>query len=79
MTSGGKKLTARQYNILKECPDSYFYISFGSISSKWWICCSKIDKYLGGFDTKEEAEEIVKSGRVRDENAIWYSGNSIVM
>ena len=46
---------------------------------KWWILFSKCDKYLGGYDSKEDAEAVLNSCEYKNEDTLWYVGNSLVI
>lgn len=74
-----KPLTPKQRELLEAAPKSHLYITYGNLTGKWWIQFSKIDKYLGGYDTKEQAQEIIDSGAYLDEEAKWYVGNTLVL
>ena len=74
-----KPLTSKQREQLLSAPKEHLYVVYGSITNKWWVQYNKIDKYLGGYDTKEQAEEIIKTGAYLDEDARWYSGNTLVL
>lgn len=77
--AAAKCLTKKQRECLIATPKEYFYITYGDISKKWWIQCSKLDKYLGGYDSKEQAEEVIQTGAYLSEEALWYSGNTLVL
>lgn len=77
--TAAKCLTAKQREQLVAAPKEYLYITYGDITKKWWIQFSKIDKYLGGYDTKEQAEKIIETGAYLNKDALWYSGNTLVL
>ena len=72
-------LTERQYEMLKNAPKNELYGVYGDLSKQWWICFSRLDKYLGGFPSKEDAQfEISTNGYLNKEHK-WYNGNTLVL
>lgn len=71
-----KRLTDKQYEILKNLKEGSLYSTMGSLTGKWFVYFQQADKYYGGFDTKEEADEAIKSGICLDREAGWLNGNT---
>lgn len=74
-----KRLSGKQLEVLANAKREDLYVIYGSISEKWWILFSKCDKYLGGYDSKEDAEAVLNSGEYKKEDTLWYVGNSLVI
>ena len=74
-----KELTERQYSMLSSLSKSDIYVTYGNLSESWWIVFAQADKYLGGYETKEEAEQIIKDGGYLVRDLKWYAGNSLVL
>lgn len=71
-----KRLTDKQYEMLKKSGQNSLYTTKGSLTGKWFVYFQQTDKYYGGFDTKEEADEAIKSGICLDREAGWLNGNT---
>jgi len=71
-----KRLTDKQYDILVNLPEGSLYSTKGSLTEKWYVYFHQVDKYFGGFDTKEEADEAIRSGACKDREAGWLTGNA---
>lgn len=74
-----RKLTEKQYEILKSIPKSDMYTVYGNLSKKWYVYFSKCDKYSLGYSTKEEAEDAIENSIYLNPDYTWYPGNSIVL